>query len=131
MTALKEYNEVAEAALQLPIRGKVYTLPAVDIQTGLRLNAITTQGAEPDLAAVELYKLALGPVWDEFIADDVPLNAAMRAGMVAINNFMYGRDYAAATWESGLNPQAAAEIIAKQTGNRAQRRAVAKSGTSK
>ncbi|MDQ0894424.1 DUF7426 family protein [Agromyces ramosus] len=122
MTQLREYNEFADGPLEFPIGGKVYTAPEVSIPLGLRLNNIATGEAEQDLPAVELYKLLLGPVWDEMIADGVPLNAAMRAGMVAMNDFQYGREYAVATWEAGLNPKAAAELMASQHGNRASRR---------
>ena len=122
MTQLREYTEFAEGPLEFPIRGKVYTAPEVGIELGLRLNGIATGETEQDLPAVELYKLLLGPVWDEMISDGVPLNAAMRAGMVAMNDFQYGREYAAATWEAGLDPKAAAELMASQQGNRASRR---------
>lgn len=122
MTELREFTEFSDGPLVFPIRGKRYVAPEVDIPTGLRLSGITTGAAEQDLPAADLYKLILGPVWDEMIADGVPLDAAMRAGLVAVNDFMYGREYAVASWEAGLDPKAATELLARTQGNRASRR---------
>lgn len=131
MTQMREYTEFAEGPLEFPIRGKVYTAPEVGIELGLRLTRIATGEAEQDMPAVELYKLLLGPIWDEMISDGIPLNAAMRAGMVAMNDFQYGREYAIATWEAGLDPKAATEILRQQQGNRASRRSSSTGGARK
>jgi len=125
MTQLREYEEFAAGPLEFPIRGKVYTAPEVDIPTGLRLNGIATGETEQDLPTVDLYRLLLGPVWEQMLTDGVPLDAAMRAGLTAMNDFLYGREYAIASWEAGLDPKAATEILqANQAaeGNRASRR---------
>lgn len=119
--ALREYTEFAEP-LRFPINGKVYTAPEVTIELGIRLNGIADGTADQDMPMLELYKLLLGPVWDEMIADGVALNAASRAGMTVMNDFLYGREYAETIWETGLDPKAAAALTAARSGNRASRR---------
>lgn len=127
MTQLREYDEFADGPLQFPIRGKVYEAPEVSMELGFRLTAIVNGDAEQDLPAKDLYRLVLGDAWDQMVADGVPLDAAMRAGLAAVNDFTYGREYAVASWEAGLNPKAMTEKLQSQ-GNRASRRSKSSGG---
>lgn len=121
MTELKEYDEFSQGPLIFPIRGKKYAAPEISIELGFRLSGITTGQSDQDMPSLDMYKLLLGPVWDEMEADGVPLDAASRAALTTLNDFLYGRDYAIAFWETGLDPKATAALMSKQ-GNRAQRR---------
>ncbi|WP_350347262.1 hypothetical protein ABIQ69_11535 [Agromyces sp. G08B096] len=128
MTQLREYTEFSDGPLQFPIRGKVYTAPEIDIPTGMRLNGIVEGTADQDMNSVELGQLILGPVWDEMIADGVPLAAATRAVSVAMADFLYGREYAQAYWETGNDPKALEKRLAP---NRASRRSTSTGGARK
>lgn len=120
-TEMRDYAEFSQGPLVFPIRGKRYEAPEVGIELGIRLAGMQNGTSEQDLPMLELYKLVLGPAWDQMVADGVPLDAAMRAGMVAIADRMYGREYALASWEAGLDPKAVAELMTPP-GNRASRR---------
>lgn len=122
MTQLREYSEFAAGPLQFPIRGRVYTAPEIDIETGVWLNDIVEGKADQDMPLTELGARLLGDVWAEMTADRVPEEAAGRVVMTVLNDHQYGREYATAFWETGLDPKALADRLTAQTGNRAQRR---------
>ncbi|MCC2033066.1 DUF7426 family protein [Microbacterium allomyrinae] len=127
---MREYTEFADGALVFPYKGKKYAAPEIGIKLGLRLNGITNNGEEQDLDSVELFKLVLGPVWDEMIADGVPLTFATRAGATMLADFQFGRAYAEAMWETGGDPKAMTEYM-KARGNRATRRSKSTGGATK
>lgn len=122
MTQLREFTDFADGPLVFPYKGKRYEAPEITITMGIRLNAITNDGAEADLNIKDLLPDLLGPAWDEMIADGVPLAVATRAGVSILADFQYGREYAALMWETGGDPHEMAERI-KAKGNRATRRA--------
>lgn len=130
MTELKDFTDFADGPLVFPIRGKKYTAPEISIELGMRLNGITNHGDEADMESVELFKLMLGPVWDEMVSDGVPMTAAIRAGATMLADFQYGREYATAMWETGADPKAMAEYM-KARGNRATRRSNSTGGATK
>lgn len=133
--ALTDYNEFAEAPLEFPINGKKYVLPAIGIEDGLTLAGIITgkNKSASKMEAVELYKLLLGPLWDEMIADGVPLDAASRVGLTALADRQYGRQVAEITWETAADPKALQPYLARlnSQGNRAQRRSNSTAGAKK
>jgi hypothetical protein len=116
--SMKAYEEFAQAPLAFPIGGKVYTVPALGLQESIRLERLLSGDEKfPDGAPAEdLWKIVLGPVWDQMVEDNVPSPAAARAGMAALTDFRLGRDAAEAAWEAGDNPEAlAAAMAAKAT----------------
>jgi hypothetical protein len=133
--SLAAYETFAEEPLVFPIGGKTYTHTEPTIPNGIRLNAIMTGTAEDSaaLTEIDLWRLALGPLWDEMIADGVPLRAATRAGLAALTDFQYGRQLAEAAWVAGANPKALEAYLTPPAPNRATRRSpsTAKATTTK
>lgn len=130
MTELREFTEFADGPLVFPYKGKKYVAPEISIPLAMRLNGITNGGQEQELPVTELWPLLLGPVWDEMIADNVPLALANRAGATMLADFQYGREYAEAMWETGADPKAMTEYM-KARGNRATRRSKSTGGATK
>lgn len=86
---------------------KTYPVPAVDVPTGQRLAEILS---EPDkaehkkLTGIDLYKLALGDVWDEMVADRVPYTDACRVGVAALaREHLLLADSSADRWEHSVS----------------------------
>ena len=130
MTELSDYSAFAEPPLSFPINGKRYTVPPLGIEAGLVLQGVIA-GTDKTFAkknAVDLWKLVLGSLWDEMVADGVPLDAATRAGVAALADHQYGRVIAEAAWEAGEDPNRLAAYMDKKAaeqkaaGNRATRR---------
>lgn len=131
---LKAYEDFAPEPLAFPIRGKTYTAPPVNMADGIRLQQViagkddTLKDAEPDV----LWRLVMGPAWDEMLADKVPIEAASRAALAALTDFQYGREMAERVWESGLSPEAlAAPEAASSKPSRASRRSTSTGGARK
>lgn len=86
--------------LVVPIRGKEYTLPAVSLSDGLKIHASRTQGAE--LLSSDLYRIILGDVHTQLLADNIPGDIIDRVFLTAYTDFTSGRDSAEEVWENGL-----------------------------
>lgn len=129
---LKPYEEFAQEPLEFPIGGKVYRLEPYDIPTGLKLTKVITRQDEEfaQLPPEELYKLALGNLWDQMVADGVSLAAVSRCGLTAISDFQYGREMAEAAWEKGADPKAISAYLMRNL-PRAGRRSQSTGGASK
>lgn len=114
--ALKAYEEIAPEPLAFPIGGKLYTVPPVGFQTGLRLTEMIQAGPQVQSkeTAEDLWRMILGPAYEEMKADNVPGDALARAGFAALTDFQFGRDAAEAVWESGADPKALTEIMLKR-----------------
>lgn len=136
MTELTDYNEFSAGPMVFPLNGKKYTLPQVTIPAGIELAGIYS-GKDKSWAkkdGVELYKLVVGPLWDEMIADGVPLDFATRVALAAIADHLYGRDMAVIAWETGSDPKALQPYLARraaEAGNRASRRSTSTGGAKK
>lgn len=136
MTDLRDYSAFAEKPLTFPINGKKYILPPLSIEAGIALADIVS-GKDKAFAkkdGVELWKLLLGPLWDEMVADGVPIDAATRAGLTALADHQYGREIAEATWEAGADPNRLAAYMTQKAaalGNRASRRSSGTGGARK
>ena len=133
---LSDYSKFAAGPLRFPINGKVYELPELGIEDGMVLAGIVSgkDKAALKMAGVELWKLLLGPLWDEMAKDGVPLEAATRAALTALADRQYGRDMAVITWETGSDPKALAPYLdarRKAQGNRATRRSNSTGGAKK
>lgn len=123
---LIDYSTFAEKPLTFPYQGKKYVLPELTIEAGLELAGVFTNKARAaKMQGVELWKLLLGPLWQQMIDDGVPLNFATRCGLTALADHQYGRARAKAAWVMGADPKRIAAYMndqAKATGNRASRR---------
>jgi hypothetical protein len=110
---LKAYEEFAQEPLAFPIGGKVYTVPPLGFRDGILLQRIISgESVELNDRPVEDgWKLILGDVFDEMVADKVPMDAIARAGFTAMTDFQFGREAAERVWESGLDPKALAEAV--------------------
>jgi len=136
MTELRDYSAFAEAPLSFPIMGKTYTVPPLSIPAGIALAGIISgkDKAAAKQEGVELWKMLLGPLWDQMVEDGVPLEAATRVGLTVLADHQYGRDFAEATWEAGADPNKIAAYLhekAAAQGNRASRRSNSTAGAKK
>lgn len=133
--ALSEYTNFATEPLAFPINGKLYKMAPLSIRAGLRLaNAVEGGDDElDDLKGEALWRLLLGDVWDDMIADGVPLEAATRAGLAALADHQQGRAFAEVIWETGADPKALEKYLTAQAPSRASRRSpsTAKATTTK
>lgn len=118
MSAFPDLDEFFDDTLRLPISGKVYVIQPVDSKTGLnmqRMMTIATQAAvgvdiSPEqVAALELddagedqlYRLALGDVYDQLVADGVNWPRLKHAGLTAYFFQITGREMAEKVWATG------------------------------
>lgn len=134
--AFRDLSEVLDAGLSLPIGGKTYLVPPVDAETGLRLQRLaelaaqaakavqTGEGLEEivvdDDQEVDLYRDALGPAYEQMVADRVPWPALKIAGVTAWLDAAVDRQTAEAYWNAAGDPE-------RLAGNRTTRRAAARS----
>lgn len=99
MSDLKQLGSFLDPILAVPYRDKVYEIPAVDAETGLRLQKLVAAGVrtaldgEIDPATIELvndadekgfYETILGPVYNELIADCASSPAVKHIGQTAL-----------------------------------------------
>ena len=139
---LGDWAEIA--GLRLPIGGKVYALPPISSELGLRIIAIMefgsdlAHGRDPnvgDTAVLSdaderaLYLDILGPCHGEMIADGVAWEALKHAALTAMFDVSMGRPFAEAYWQR-LGKQAPAKKPAKKPTDRQPRKATASKTTS-
>jgi hypothetical protein len=99
MTDLKQLGSFLDPILAVPYRDKTYQIPAVDAETGLRLQKLVAAGVrtaldgEIDPATIELvndadeqgfYETILGPVYAELVADGASSPAVKYIGQTAL-----------------------------------------------
>lgn len=107
---LRAYEDFAAEPLAFPIGNRVYTAPPVGIAEGVKLEQILSGKVDVDDEPQDfVWNLVLGSAWDEMQADNVPAEAAARAGLAAVQDFQFGREAAIAAWEAGIDPKALAE----------------------
>lgn len=100
--------------LVFPIGGKDYTVVPIDereFTEGLRWQQIFS-GAEPEPPLKDQPKLVLGAVFDQMVSGHVPSAAIARASWATLADFQLGRAAAEHAWESGLDPEALAAVLA-------------------
>lgn len=137
--AFEEYTTFIEP-IQIPIHGKVYTLPMVGAQLGVRITLVAEQAKrrlqvqeQNEKAAEEAEELGidppepeplpeytiedatakelLGDVYQEMVDDDVPLILIELAGQTVYHDFLFGRAAAEAFWNSGGDPKETAKAL--------------------
>lgn len=127
----EDYDTFSAGPLEFPYRGKTYTVTLPDFDTGATLTRITS-GEDTEFRAKpvqEIWKLLLGPTWDEMVTDRVPFTFIARCGLTALTDFQYGRDLAKAAWKAGGDPKALQAYLPTEpepSGNRATKRAASK-----
>lgn len=113
---MKAWEEVAPEPLTFEIRGKTYTIPELGYKAMLTIQAIKA-GKPSDLdeaEAVESWRLVMGSTWDEMVADNVPAEPLMRAGLATLAFFQHGPETAEQIWEKGVDPKAILAALAAQ-----------------
>jgi len=135
MTDLKQLGSFLDPILAVPYRGKTYQIPAVDAETGLRLQKLVAAGVrtaldgEIDPATIELvndadekgfYETLLGPVYDELIADGASSPAVKFIGQTALMWHAQDFEMAETFWKAEGKAPAP---------NRAQRRTATRTST--
>lgn len=126
---MKDFSEFIAGPLKLPIGGKLYTIPPVDITTGLllrrALDPSDTEAVErlllgddehkgrrrngaaaDDRVMLAGYRRVLGSALDEMLADGVAWDAMDRAYLTAVTDHQRGRVIAEQVWELGYDPKA-------------------------
>lgn len=116
----EDYTEFIEP-LELPIRGKLYRVPAMTLDAGLRLKPFLEGKIPEGITDEELARLTLGDTYDVMVADNVPAAAVQRAMLTALAEYESGRTAAEILWRTGGDPKAIESEVRKVT-NRAQRR---------
>lgn len=132
---LEQLGSFLDPILSVPFRGKTYKVPAVDAETGLRLQKLISAGirasidGEVDPETVELvsdadekgfYQSVLGPVYDELLTDGASFPALKFIGQTALMWHTQDHKTAAEFWDAeGKAPEA----------NRAQRRTATRTAT--
>jgi hypothetical protein len=97
--------------LRLPIRGRTYVVPSPSAADGLRVQRITTLAARviaggeavdtqllDDEQEIDLYRLALGPAYEQLLADEVPWTALRHAALTAVTWIATDEATALAYW---------------------------------
>jgi hypothetical protein len=98
----------------LPIRGKTYYVPPPPAKEGLWLQSLVDAGEAMVLAGGitaaqkqvlgddeerSMYQIALGPAWDEMVADGVDWPILKHAGLVATVYWTRGPEAAEKAWD--------------------------------
>lgn len=118
MTQFEDIGEYLSPTLDLPLAGKTYKVPSPPAAVGLRLQAswaisnATAAGSAPkahhlatfaaDDGSTSFEQDALGPVYDEMLADGVSIEQLTHAGMTAYLWVVAGERAARAWWVSPL-----------------------------
>lgn len=107
----KDFDEFAAEPITLGYRGKKYTLPMPDVETGLRLTRMIAESQSEDsqfadMPIEDLWKMLLADVYDEMLADKVPHAFLTRVALTSMSDFQYGREVAEMVWEAGADPKA-------------------------
>lgn len=115
---------------ELPVAGRTYTIPAPVARDGLWLQALldglesvvlTRAIGAANKAVLEdeqergAYQMALGPAYDEMLANDVPWPALKHAGMTAWLYWTRGEEAAERYWTQPRTDQGKAAHPAAET----------------
>lgn len=135
MTDLKQLGSFLDPILAIPYRDKTYEVPAVDAETGLRLQKLVAAGVRTaldgsvDPATIELvndeeelgfYETVLGPVYDELLEDGASSPAVKFIGQTALMWHAQDFEMAETFWKAEGKAPAP---------NRAQRRTATRTST--
>lgn len=138
MTKFKDFEAFINT-LDLPFRGKTYSIPEVGASTGAKYHMQVAQARErqriaeenerafaeaeeagetppeptplPDAPDEPTNEELLGDVLETMLEDDVPASVIRAAAMTAYYDFMVGRDAALVYWNSGGDPKALEKFV--------------------
>lgn len=127
--AFEDLTELIEP-LELPIRGRVYRLPSVSLEDGVRVQAALNGRPDPDLTDERLHQILLGDAEQLMTADGVSAEWRGRAYLTAMSDFLHGRFAAEVMWKTGGDPKAIQALTAEVAPNRAARRKAPKQSPS-
>ncbi|MDV6276371.1 hypothetical protein R3Q06_23000 [Rhodococcus erythropolis] len=107
--AYKDLDTFFDPDLKLPIRGKLYTVPAPGAPEAARLRKqVVAEGVPPVEQVGEALKILgavedeagvwLGGVYDEMVADNIPWPMIFHAGRTAILHYGFTPDMAESHW---------------------------------
>jgi hypothetical protein len=120
--ALKDLRAALNSTHKLPIGGTVYEVPPISAELGLRFQNVMAVAAKakqaqdanteytPDESDVEvmndaaekdLYREALGPVYDQMVSGGVTFAELKLASLYVMFHAIYGETFADAYWASG------------------------------
>jgi hypothetical protein len=105
--ALTPYEDLPGVKLELPIGGRLFTLPEPSMDDGLALIAVIDGTRAEPITDEEFLQLALGSALDEMRAARVEPRAIVLAAYVAALKISAGRDAAETYWNSAGNVEAA------------------------
>lgn len=126
--ALKDLTETGfDPDLHLPIRGKQYTVPAPDYATAKQMREQTTTEGLPPVEQIDQAIAALGPAFDEMVADGIPWPMILHAGRTTILHFGFSPDMAEIHWAMAhLGRMVDLEAVSEQLGQLEKARARAR-----
>lgn len=101
----KDYNEIVEP-LELPINGKVYRIPPIGLEEGIRITEGLVPGNDTKFTDEDLYRCTLGTALDEMRSDRVRSQAIYRAALTSLADWQRDRATAEVVWETGSYPKA-------------------------
>lgn len=122
--AFKEWSAFGADPIELPINGKVYTIPEIPASVGHQW-WLLKEDPEADVPMLhwsqeQQAKVFLGPAYEQMLADDVPASAVARAMLVAQYDWLLGREQAEAIWAAkDASPEALAALLAANLRDRA------------
>lgn len=100
----EEYTELVDPPITLPIKGKKYVLPPVSAKAGAEIlgvirdpNSELAQQEDPE-GLHSIHRLLTKKLADQMFTDGVPYDAVLRAAMVQMSDFLYGREAAETAW---------------------------------
>ncbi|WP_053913659.1 hypothetical protein [Streptomyces sp. TP-A0875] len=116
--AFNDVSELLDECLSLPIRGRIYTVPAPEAAMGLRTQQlIALAAAAADGQAVTLddelmsddeesdfYERLLGSAFDDMVADGVKWPLVKHAAVTSMIWIAQNKDAAERYWNSGGDP---------------------------
>lgn len=106
--ALKDLTETGfDPDLHLPIRGKLYTVPAPDYATAKRMRDMVAVEGMPPIEQINEAIAALGPAFDEMVTDGLPWPMILHSGRTAILHFGFSPDWADVHWSMANLPRQA------------------------
>jgi hypothetical protein len=101
----EDYSELVGAPITLPIAGKKYVLPPVSAEAGVELldvlrNPDGEAAKARDETGLRSIKMLLGDeLVEKMLKDGVPYEAILRASVVQMADFLYGRQEAEDVWK--------------------------------
>ncbi|KHJ74653.1 hypothetical protein [Rhodococcus sp. Chr-9] len=106
--ALKDLTETGfDPDLHLPIRGKRYTVPAPDYDTAKKMRDMVATEGMPPVEQTDEAIAALGPAFDEMVADGLPWPMILHSGRTAILHFGMSPDWGEIHWAMAHIPRMA------------------------